>query len=197
MQYKSYNFVENQWYYPSVELPVLVGNTDDKINWASIIDSLKDKEGVKSRIQKYLSDDIQTDMRKMFEDSKYCLFSAKWTNYYPGKDFDQSVSDSFGEIVKKSKCVKSWISRVDPGKTAPWHWDIDDNEKEYLSQGDVVRFTCKINPFDPGHITAVGNGVLPKGNVGDIYQWVDHRQWHGSANAGLIPKYQFNYIAWI
>jgi len=195
MQYKSYNLTSNQWYYPTMDAPKLIGNTGSVISWDSIINSIKDKTGKPVNNRQKWDHPHRTDMHKMFVKSNYSMFSSEWINYYPGKDYDDSTIEKFGNIVGYSNHVRSWISRVDPGKTAPWHWDIDDNEIEYLAKGKLIRFVCKISKFDLGHVTLIGDGVLT-GGQGDIYCWADHRQWHGSANCGLTSKFQFNYLAW-
>jgi hypothetical protein len=143
-----------------------------------------------------LTSGLFLNIKNLISESNYCQHSIEWINYYPSVHFSEEVNHIFGNFVRKENCVRSWISRIDPGKTAPWHWDIDDDEEQYLKKGKLVRFICKIGDSDPGHITVVGNNILHNNMSGDVYQWPDHRTWHGSANAGLIPKYQFNYLAY-
>jgi hypothetical protein len=196
-EYKSWSSETEQWYYPDHDASLIfVGNTKDLIDWNMLIESVKDKEGC--ILPKLIWPNPHFDeMKKLYLDSNYILESAEWINYYPGIDYDEKINDLFGSFVGCQKCARAWISRINPGKTAPWHWDLDDEESKYLKEGKLLRFVCKMNKDNIGQVTIIGNQVLYNVFPGDVYRWPDHRMWHGSVNCGLTPKYQFNYLGYI
>lgn len=195
-EYKSWNSVSKEWYYPDHENAIsFYGNTGDSIDWSKIISDIQDKEGCILPKLIWPNPHFE-EMKKLYIDSNYILASAEWINYYPNQDYDSSLNDIFGKIVGYPRYARAWISRINPGKTAPWHWDLDDEEEKYLQGGELVRFMCKMNSDGVAQVTIVGNQAISNAKVGDIYRWNDHRAWHGSVNAGLTPKYQFNYLAY-
>jgi hypothetical protein len=196
MNYKSWNFKTNQWYTPPTSPVTYIGNTGTLIDWDNVVNAVSKLPGKKVDLFKW-DNPLFLEIKKLYDQSSYCNYSAEWINYYPEADFPQSINDLFGNFIKNPNIVRSWISRIDPGKTAPWHWDVDDHEQKYLEKGDLIRYTCKIGPSDPGHITVIGKCVLNQNQSGDTYLWPDHRTWHGSSNSGLTPKYQFNYLAYL
>lgn len=195
-KYQSWDVERKEWYFPDHEAePIYIGNTEKKIDWDSIIDFVQGKNGMV--LPKLIwSNPHFEEMKKLYIDSNYIIDSAEWINYYPEKDYDPVVNKKFGEIIGKPKCVRAWISRINPGKTAPWHWDLDDQEEEYLKNGKLVRYICKMNNNSVGQVTILGNHAIKDFKQGDIIRWPDHRIWHGSVNCGLTPKYQFNYLAY-
>jgi hypothetical protein len=196
MNFESWDSINKTWYSPAGSPLTYLGNTGNLIDWHNIIASIDTLPGKKVDLINW-NNPLFLKIKEMFQSSNYNMSSAEWINYYPGKDFSENVNQLFGNFVNHPNVIRSWISKVNPGKTAPWHWDVDDDEEKYLTNGKLVRFSCKIGSSDPAHITVVGDQVLYDNQSGDVYQWPDHRTWHGSANAGLIPKYQFNYLAYI
>ena len=118
------------------------------------------------------------------------------SNYYPGKEFSMEIAEKFGEFVGAPRMIKSWISKIYPGKTAPWHWDWDVDWKKYTEQGNPVRFTAMINEPAPGHVFIVGDEALYNQKQGDVHKWPDFKSYHGGTNCGLVPKFNFNYLAY-
>lgn len=195
--YDAWNYETNQWYTPDhFAKPTYAGNTQGIIDWDSVLLHLKDLPGIKLPPTGW-TNPLFEPMDKLFKDSNYSNFSAEWINYYPGKDYDEAVDLIFGELVKHPKCVRAWISKINPGHTAPWHWDLDDNETEYLKAGKLIRFVCKASVPAIGHVAVIGNHALYGGLQGDTYIWTDTHCWHGSVNCGLVPKYQYNYLAYL
>ena len=99
-------------------------------------------------------------------------------------------------FVGAPRMIKSWISKIYPGKTAPWHWDWDVDWKKYTEQGNPVRFTAMINEPAPGHVFIVGDEALYNEKQGDVHKWPDFKSYHGGTNCGLVPKFNFNYLAY-
>jgi hypothetical protein len=188
---------DNVWYEPDHSKPLLcVGNTGNLIDWEKIIDILKDKPGKKLPNIDWDNEQVN-GLYALFNQSNYIPSSAEWINYYPNIDYDSEIDSIFANIVNKPNIVRAWISKIEPGKTAPWHYDVDDDEESYLSKGELVRYSCKVSEPADGHFTMVGNNSLYNALTGDIYQWPDHRMWHGGANAGFVSKYQYNVLAYV
>ena len=175
--------------------PVHIGNCSDVIDWSAVITQIKDLPPKKFTLP---STPKSIEMMKMLTDAGYSVNdeTIQWINYYPEVHYNININRIFGEFVKHTRYARAWISRVNPGCTVPWHWDVDDNEDAYLTKGTLVRYSCRISPASVGQVTVVGDHALYNDPVGDVYQWADYRQWHGSANSGFVPKYQFNYLGY-
>jgi len=195
-EYKAFDPIKQDWYCPDHDAELIFhGNCGNAINWNEVIDIVKDKEG--TVLPNLIWDNPHfEEMKKLYTESNYIIEASEWINYYPEQDYDISINEKFGEFVGYPKYARAWISRINPGKTAPWHWDLDDKEAEYIEKGDLIRFVCKMNIPAPGQVTIIGNNTIHGGLQGDIYEWPDHRMWHGSVNCGLKPKYQFNYLGY-
>ena len=79
---------------------------------------------------------------------------------------------------------------------APWHWDVDDNEDEYLKHGDIVRYTIIPKQFANGHIFILGNDYFYNLDEGKIIPWSSHKEWHSGINAGLEPNWMFHILGY-
>ena len=174
---------------------ILVGNCANIIDWSAVVNTiskLPPKEFTMPTTPK------SAELLKMLTDAGYSVDdrSIHWVNYYPEIDYDPTINTMFGEFVGHTRYARAWISKVNPGNSVPWHWDADDNEDEYLLQGDLVRYSCRINPASAGQVTVVGDHCLYADPIGDVYKWADYNLWHGSVNCGFEPKYQFNYLAY-
>ena len=172
-----------------------VGNCNSILNWNEIINEVKDQEG--KCACKYLPVSEVPELKEINDAlGEYCQPSIEWINYYPGKEFSMEVAEKFGEFVGAPRMIKSWISKIYPGKTAPWHWDWDVDWKEYEKKGNPVRFTAMINEPAPGHVFIVGDEALYNQKQGDVHKWPDFKSYHGGTNCGLVPKFNFNYLAY-
>jgi hypothetical protein len=168
------------------------------INWYEIVKSIATNPG------KVITADVAIwntnnpeyiEIYKLWQDCNVNMSSIRWINYYPGLDFDQSVVDEFAKLVNVTP-LRSWISRIDPGYCAPLHYDIDDNESEYLENGTLYRFTCFIIHPIVGHVMAVDKEYLHSQPLGAVYAWPNYRAWHGAMNAGLRSNYMFHLIGY-
>jgi hypothetical protein len=194
-EYDVWDSQKKEWYLPDHDAEIkLVGNTGNAIDWTQVVANIENLEGIV--LPKLIWPNPHfSKMRSMYENSNYIMDSAEWINYYPDQHYDEILNKEFGKTVGKLRYARAWISRINPGKTAPWHWDLDDGEEEYLKEGKLVRYSCKMSE-GVAQVAIVGNTAIHGGMIGDIHQWPDHRLWHGSVNAGLTPKYQFNYLAY-
>jgi hypothetical protein len=174
-------------------------NCSDKIDWNSIIDTIIDQPGKALIPEKSLWNERNpgySELFSMWENANFNLSSAKWSNYYPGKDYDSSTINTFEDMLSV-KHVRSWISRIDPGYCTPWHWDTDDNEQEYLKLGKLKRFSCHISQPAFGNIFIIGKQAHYFWEQGDVYEWSNHRAWHAGVNVGVTPKFLFNFLSYV
>lgn len=169
------------------------------INWSEIILSLNSKEGLCVSFEHSENIPMQADgayeIYNNFKKANYNFSVIRWYDYFPGEHFDKSVEDKFGEIVNCKPC-RSWISRVDPGYYAPYHWDIDEKENEYLRMGSLKRFTCFITEPKFGQVMIVEDQCLYNQPVNTIYQWPSYRSWHAASNSGLEPQYLYQFLGY-
>lgn len=131
----------------------------------------------------------------MWSDANFNSNSIKWINYYPGVHFEQSIIDNIASYLNVS-IHRSWISRIDPGYFAPKHWDVDDNENEYLKKGKIYRYSVIMGDPTHGHIFIVGDDYLYNCDKGSIFKWHNYRDWHSGINAGMKPKFMLHLIAY-
>jgi hypothetical protein len=172
-----------------------VGNSMHVIDWDSVIKEVQDQEG--KCACKYLPVKEVPELKEIDDAlGNYCRESIEWINYYPDKEFSMDIAHKFGNFVKAPRMIKCWISKVLPGKTAPWHWDWDVDWKKYIENGQPIRFTAMINPPTVGHVFIVGDQALYNEKQGDVHKWSDFRSYHAGTNCGLVPKFNFNYLAY-
>jgi hypothetical protein len=164
----------------------------NSVDWKSIIDSLG--EGYNSPANLPDVSEI-TELKTKLVESKYNVNSIEWLNYYPNKDFDISVEKQFGEFAGY-KPVRSWISCVRPGKTAPWHWDWHKDD-DGLPKDLIKRLTCTISPSYPGQAFIVEKFIVYNDLVGATYEWNHYTDYHAGINASMQPKYQYNFVGLI
>lgn len=164
--------------------------------WTEIIAHLDSKQGV----------EVTTDpSRWNLDNPEYLIIynqwiaadfnmsAIKWINYYPGQHFDESITTDLADSLSIS-VHRAWISKINPGYFAPWHWDVDDNEEQYLTKGEIKRFSIFLSKQHPGHFFTTDEETFSNTQQGMIYQWKNYRSWHAGANAGLTPKYMLHLI---
>jgi len=118
--------------------------------------------------------------------------TVQWDMFFPGEHFDQKVVDDFANMVGMTFVNSAWISRIWPGRFAPIHWDVNDDEETLLLQPDKIRFHCHIAKPAFGHVLVVDDKCLYNQEQGSVWQWPSRRSWHCGTNCGLVPKYLFN-----
>jgi hypothetical protein len=167
------------------------------INWQQLVDSIATQEGEARTygVDFYQNTDGRFDeVIKLWNQAGYDKSgTVEWINYYPGKHFDELYVKQFEEYVGV-KCIRAWMSKIRPGRYAPYHTDIDDHEEEYLKQGELVRFTAHPCLPTPGQVLIVDNHVFHNEIQGNIYQWPNHLAWHAGGNCSFKPKYLFNFL---
>lgn len=134
------------------------------------------------------------EIYKIWHDANFNVSAIKWTNFYPGENFSNDIDKKLCEHLEVNY-LRSWISRVDPGYFAPWHWDVDDNEDDYLKLGTPRRFSCFITPPSLGHIFILGKDYFFNTKQGSLYEWNNYKEWHAGINAGFQPKFIYHLLA--
>ena len=163
------------------------------IEWDPVLEEIKDNPGLNAPFRLPLD---EPDVKQMIEDLKdYPSESIEWFNYYPGADFNVRVVKEFSDLVNK-ECARARISKINPGKTAPWHWDYDTMEEKYLEKGELVRYHASISKPSPGHVFIVNDKCFYNEPQGTIHEWDDYRSYHAGANCGVEPKFLFNFLGY-
>lgn len=168
-----------------------------KGKWDSIIETLLIQDGepktVDGTFYKNLDgrfDEIITLWKSAGYDK---VSTVEWINYYPNNHFENLVVEEF-EKFSNTKCARAWISRIRPGKSAPFHQDIDDNLDEYISQGELIRYSCFVSKPNPGALFILNDKVFHKEPQGNVWQWGHYLDWHAGTNCGFYDKFMYHYI---
>lgn len=168
-------------------------------DWDSIIDQLVDQEGsaVTTDPSRWnLDTPGYNEIFKSWKEANFNSAAIKWINYYPDTHFSNDVVQVVADTFGLTGVHRSWISRIDPGYMAPWHWDVDDNEEEYLKCGPILRYTVIIKPFANGHVFILGNDYYYNLPQHSIIKWDNHREWHSGINAGMEPNWMFHILGY-
>jgi len=159
-------------------------------NWEFVIRNLKNGSDVTvNPVHWNLDNPEYAKILELWENANFNLESVKWTNYYPEKDFPGSVVTDIAQELNLTTVYRAWISKIDPGYMAPWHWDIDENEADYLKHGVIKRYTIIIKQMAKGHTLIIGDDVFFNKSVDTTIKWSKHNEWHSSSNSGLEPSY--------
>lgn len=159
-------------------------------NWDNIIENLGSGSVVTVDPERWnLSNPEYKKILDTWTKANFNLDSIKWTNYYPDKDFDSSVINKQLDYLNISHVHRSWISCIHPGYMAPWHWDIDDNEQEYLKRGPINRYTIIVKPMVTGQLLIIGNDHYYMKPKNTVIKWTNYKEWHSSVNGGMEPSY--------
>lgn len=171
-----------------------IGNCNNIINWNSIILDCENSKPEYVGPSHKRGDDVPglDEILDMWDAAGYKTVAqggtVAWDMFMPGKQFDQAVVDKFNEYFEID-CKNVWISRIWPGRFAPIHWDVHDNENEI---GDRPRWHCHIGQPQWGHVFIVGDTCLYNQPQGTAYEWSSRRLWHAGTNCGTVPKYLLN-----
>lgn len=166
--------------------------------WKDIINNLEFMQGEAVTVDPARWDMSNPEYLKIYCQWEQCNFnmdSIRWINYYPGKHFDQAIVEHIAKDLN-IKVHRAWISRIDPGYMAPWHWDVDDQLSQYESVGEVIRFSIFIGDAHPAHFFSTESRSFSNTSSGTVYKWTNYKSWHAGSNAGLIPKYMFHIIGY-
>jgi hypothetical protein len=166
------------------------------INWDEVIANLSGGTAITADKSKWnLSTPGYLEIYKTWEAARFNMSSIKWTNYYPTVDYPESVDNEICEQLGINK-LRAWISRIDPGFMAPWHWDVDDNEQQYLNLGEIQRYSYFISKPSNGQMFQLGSTYYCNQAQGTLVKWEDYKQWHAGVNAGTEPKFMYHIMGY-
>lgn len=170
-----------------------VGNCAHLIDWDSVIQNLYNRKGdiPAKQMSKIDSDEIQEIVRNLKDWPEQDNF---WENFYARTgDYLHEIDSIFADFIN-CNIARAWIAKVKPGWQVPWHWDWDENEREYLSRGELLRFHCHMSDPKPGQVTIVKDTPHFKVRKGDVFMWNSYRDWHGSSNCGYHTKFTYHFL---
>ena len=140
-----------------------ISNCSDLIDWDSVLEEISDKPGRVLHFNEQTFNFTLPGFDKMLKEwetagYKYNDPSIEWINYFPGSEFSMDVQYKFNEIVQAEPFMV-WISRIKPGRMAPWHFDAHSRIHE-LEGKNIVRYTCYIQKPTFGHVSIVGDSCI-------------------------------------
>lgn len=172
------------------------------INWDSLVESVINQEPAYVGPRHRDDDDVPgiAEVANVWNTGGYKLRehggNAQWDMFFPGQNFDPEIATQFAKYVglESAETAYVWVSRINPGNVAPWHWDVTDDEVT-LDLKDRVRYHCHIQrPEDTiGHTLIVEETCLYMPAQGSVYKWPSRKSWHGGSNCGPNPMYTFNF----
>jgi len=175
-----------------------IGNCSNIINWDEIILQCANSEPDYIGPSHKKEDNIPglDQVATIWEKAGYKNLSeggtVGWGMFIPGKQFDERSVTKFCELFKIDQYHTAWISKINVGHFAPWHWDVNDHEVELSKLPPKVRFHSHISKPQFGHVFIANGKCFYNQQQGSTYKWGDRRYWHAGTNCGLEPKYIFN-----
>jgi hypothetical protein len=169
------------------------------INWNHIVDNLVQEPGsaITTDPSRWnLKTPGYEEIYKIWRDANFNAAAIKWINYYPGTHFDEEVVKEASSLLNLTGVHRSWISRIDPGYMAPWHWDVDDNERTYLEKGAITRYTIIARDFIPGQMFILKDKHFYDLKQNAIIKWDHHRDWHSGINGSMSPNWMFHILGY-
>jgi hypothetical protein len=162
------------------------------VNWDTVISNLSNGKVVTVDPARWnMSNPEYAEMLKLWKDNNFNTDSVKWTNYYDTKDLEKQISEQVGVTA-----LRSWISCVEPGYMTGYHYDIDDNEAEYLKHGEIKRYSVFISESSVGQVFILGNEYHYNKPQGTVLEWNNYREWHNGINGSLSNKFMFHLIGY-
>lgn len=162
------------------------------VNWNNVINNLTDGKVITVDPTRWnMGNPEYEEILKLWKAKNFNTASVKWTNYYNTKDIEHKIADRVGIAP-----LRSWISCVEPGYMTGYHYDIDDNEQEYLKNGALKRYTIFVSEPDVGHVFILGREYYFNQTQGTMLKWDHHRMWHNGINGGLSNKYMFHILGY-
>lgn len=139
------------------------------------------------------------EMKVVFENWKKANFNLKsiqWNNHYQGTSYPIELETKLAQHLRLKGVFRSWISKMNPGYMAPWHFDSQDEISKWLEVGEPQRFVVLMSPPSHGHIFILGEDYYFNQPQGTLFKWNHYKEWHSGINAGMLPKYQFHLIGY-
>ena len=167
-------------------------------SWDNVLTNLDIRNGEVRTIGKdfYKNVDGRFDeILNSWNQAGYTPNKVEWINFYPEKHFDKNVSEEFAKQVNLTH-IRSWISCIRPGKSAPWHQDIDDNMDQYMKLGNIKRYTCHIGTPAVGQVLLIEKESFYMVPQGTVTEWPHYMAWHGASNCGFENQYLYHFLGY-
>lgn len=167
-------------------------------SWNTVVNKIALQPGEVRTIGKDFYKNIDGRFNKiaqMWNNAGYTQQKVEWINYYPDIHFSNDIVEEFAKAHNLTT-ARAWISKVRPGKSAPWHQDIDDDLEKYESLGKLKRYTCQICQPEHGQVFLIEQEsyyMLPQNTT---VLWNDYMAWHGASNCGFKDHYLFHFIGY-
>jgi len=173
------------------------GSTQSIIDWDPIVDlcaksSTGDYNSVKTVVDR--SEGNWKDNPELlgsyhnvintWDEAGYNLEEIQWWDYYPGEHFDIEIQNKFAKLVN-AQPLRVFVSDVAPCNNVPYHWDVEDNEEEWLKLGKLKRWVCFMDKPRWGNILILENQCFHNVAQGDIWEWDDYRSHHAGTSMGV------------
>jgi hypothetical protein len=171
---------------------------NNQIDWSAVVNSISTTEGEVRTIGENFytnSDGKFNQILNLWNNAGYKKQHIEWINYYPNTNFDDIITKKFSDLVSATH-IRSWISCIRPGKSAPWHQDIDDNMESYLPLGKLVRYTCHITEPHLGQIMLIEKTAYYMTPYNTITKWPSIEAWHGASNCGFENQYLYHFLGY-
>jgi hypothetical protein len=192
-------------------------STNGLINWDFIIEEILVKQGSIRHIDQTI-DDNKTNVRtyddlikekkipyeyarkpfinmvKGFYEAKYNFKNITFQNYYPKDHFSDRIIKDFEKIVNIS-VQESWISKVDPYQSVPFHSDEYDKEIEW-NQKKLVRYVAFITEPIKKQVFVVGDNYYENIEKHTIIKWSTPKDIHALINCSNQPNFLFHFLGY-
>lgn len=181
-----------------------LGNTNSIIDWDLIVDTcancntgdLNTPSGVIDRSEAEAEGELLDSYKSIMNtwiSAGYNLPDIVWYDYYPGDHFDIEVQNKFAEFVN-AEPRRIFVSDVAPGKNVPYHWDVEDKEKEWLQEGSLKRWVCFIDKPRWGSVLILEDECFHMAEQGEVWEWDSYRSFHAGTNCGQHNQYLFHFL---
>jgi len=162
------------------------------VNWDNVISNLKDGSVVTVDPARWnMANPEYKKILNLWQENNFNIDAVKWINFYDTKDIEIELAEKLNITP-----LRSWISCLEPGWVTGYHYDIDDNENEYLKHGKIKRYSVFISKPSLGHIFILDNSYYYNNKQGKVLEWNDYKDWHNGINAGLTNKYMFHILGY-
>jgi hypothetical protein len=161
------------------------------IDWVNIINNLVNGKTITAEPDIFdLNNPHYMKIYNTWRSANFNMDSVRWTNYYEYGDLTTVISKRLNVTP-----LRSWISRLDPGYIAPWHYDVDEREDEYIVK-NAQRYSCFISESSIGDITIIGDDLFSNIEPGVLIKWNNRLEYHTGICASMKPSYMYHLIAY-
>lgn len=162
------------------------------IDWDNVINNLSDGNIVTVNPERWKMNNPEYEtMLNLWKEHNFNTDNVRWVNYYKYGDIESVISKQLNITP-----LRSWISCVEPGYMTGYHYDIDDNEREYLMMGDLVRYSIFINKPSIGQLFILKEKYYYRLEQGTVIKWDHYRDWHNGINGSFKNKYMFHILGY-